>query len=227
MTRLFADLRAATLLAAIPLTACATAPPSGPTVLAIPRAGEPLYQFQADDLACRNYIQTQTAPPGATQAAANRSAVGSAVVGTAVGASTGALLGAAGGNAGTGAAVGAGAGLLTGSAVGASNANTIAGGTQAQYDVAYGQCMTSKGNVVVAAPPDYDYAYPGGYPYYGTYPYFIGTGPFFFEPHFHGDFHHRGFFHDGFHHGGFHHGGFFHGGFHHGSFGRGGGHFGH
>jgi hypothetical protein len=99
MTRLFTDLRLLTLLVAIPLAACVAAPPSGPTVVAMPRSGESLDQFQAHDLACRNYVQTQTAPPEATQAAANRSAVGSAVVGTAVGASAGALLGAAGGNA--------------------------------------------------------------------------------------------------------------------------------
>src|ERR1700722_20103366 len=124
--------------------------------------------------------------------AANRSAVGSAVVGTAAGASAGALLGAAGGNAGAGAAVGAGAGLLAGSAVGASNAGAIAAGAQAQYDVAYAQCMTSKSDIVehpslaaVTAPPGYGYpaptVYPGGYPYYGAYPYggFIGIRPFF------------------------------------------------
>ena len=136
----------------------------------MPRSGESLNLFQADDLACRNYAQTRTAPPGATQAAANRSAVGSAAAGTAVGAAAGALLGAAGGNAGAGAAIGAGAGLLTGSAIGASNAGAIAGGAQAQYDVAYAQCMTSKGDVIenptaaVAAPSSaYDDAYPDGY----------------------------------------------------------------
>jgi hypothetical protein len=48
---------------------------------------------------------------------------------------------------------GAGAGLLTGSAVGPSNANAIAGDAQAQYDVAYTQCMTSKGYSVATAPP--------------------------------------------------------------------------
>jgi hypothetical protein len=213
MTRLFADLRPVTLLAVIPLAACAAAPPSGPTVFAVPRSGQSLSQLQADDLACRNDVQTRTAPPGATQAAANH------------------------------AAGGAGAGLLTGSAGGASNTDAIAGDAQTQYDVAYAQCMTSKGDVVVDAPPDYNYAYPGGYPgyayaypggypYYGAYPYFIGTGPFFFGPRFHGGFHHHGFHHDGFHHGGFHRGGFHHegfhhGGFHHGGFGHRGGHFGH
>ena len=215
MIRLFADLRPLTLLVAIPLAACAAAPPSGPTVVAMPRSGEALNQFQADDVACRNDAQIHTAPPGATQAAANRAAVGSAAVGTAVGASAGALLGAAGGNAGAGAAIGAGAGLLTGTAVGASNAGTIAGGAQAQYDVAYAQCMTSKGDIVETAPPGYAYA--GGYPYYGAYPYggFVGTGPFFlFGPAFHGGFGHEGF-HHGFGHEGFHHG-FGHEGFHHG-----------
>jgi hypothetical protein len=232
MTPLCAALRAATLLAAIPLTACATAPPSGPTVFALPRTGESLAQLQTDDLACRNYVQTRTAPPGAVQEAANSSAVGSAAVGTAVGASAGALLGAAGGNAGLGAAAGAGAGLLTGAAVGTSNANAIAGDAQAQYDVAYTQCMTSKGNVVAAPPdygsaypggyPNYAYAYPGGYPHYGAYPYFIGTAPFIF---FHGGFRHDHFHHEGFfHHGGFHHEGFHRGGFGHGGWG---GHFGH
>jgi hypothetical protein len=206
MTRLFADLLPVTLLAAMPLTACTAAPPSEPTVFAVPSAGESFNQFQADDLACRNDVQPHTASPGATQAAANRSAVGSAAVGT-------------------------------GAAVGASNANAIAGGAQTQYDVAYTQCMMSKGNTIVTVPPDYGYAYPdgspnyyaypGGYPYYGghpyyaTYPYFIGTGPFFFGPRFHGHFHHEGF-HEGFHHGGFHHGGFGRGGFHHGGFGHGG-----
>jgi hypothetical protein len=134
----------------------------------MPRSGESLNQFQADDLACRNCVQTRTAPPGAIQAAANNSAVGSAAVGTATGASAGALLGAAAGNAGVGAAIGAGAGLLTGAAVGANNAGAIAGGAQAQYDAAYAQCMTSKGNIIVTAPPGYGYAYPGGYPFTPT-----------------------------------------------------------
>src|ERR1700742_71787 len=123
MPRLSTALRPVTLLAAIPLAACAVAPPSGPTVVAMPHAGESLSQFQADDLACRNYAQLQIAPPGATQAASNRTAGGRA----------GALLGAAGGNAGGGAAIGAGAGLLTGAAIGASNAGAIAGGAQRQY----------------------------------------------------------------------------------------------
>ena len=225
MTRFFATFRPVILLAAIPLAACVAAPPSGPTVVAMPRSGESLNQFEANDLACRNYAQIHTAPPGATQEAANRSAVGSAAVGTVVGAAGGALLGAAAGNAGAGAAIGAGAGLLTGSAVGASNASAIAGGAQEQYDIAYAQCMTSKGEVVEYPNPGYGYPYYGGYPYYaygypyyGAYPYggFIGAAPFFsFGFGFHHGFRRGGFFHGGFNHAGFGHGGFGHGGFRH------------
>ena len=218
MTRLFADFRPVTLLAAIPLAACAAAPPSGPTVFAMPRSGESLNQFQADDLACRNYVQTHTAPPGATQAAANRSAVGSAAVGTAVGASAGALLGAAAGNAGVGAAAGAGAGLLTGAAVGASNADAIAGSAQAQYDVAYAQCMTSKGNIIghgaawlrlrlskrlsgLRLRLSRRLSVLRRVPILHRH-----RAVLFFGPHFHDGFHHHeGFHHEGFHHEGFHH----------------------
>jgi hypothetical protein len=57
MTRLFAALGPATLLAAILLTACSSPPPPfAPTAFAIPHAGESASQFQANDLACRNYM---------------------------------------------------------------------------------------------------------------------------------------------------------------------------
>jgi hypothetical protein len=158
MTRLFA-LRPITLLAAIPLAACATPPPPyAPSALAIPRSGQSVSPFQADDLACRNYM-----------AAANRST---------------------------------------------SNADAIAGGAQSPYDVSYAQCMKSKGYMVentnwinaVIAPPRYGSGYgsayphdypddanvhPGGYSYYVTYPYAVGTLPFFFFVRHH---------HDGSHH---------------------------
>jgi hypothetical protein len=128
MRRLFAALRPATLLAAIPLTACSTPPPPyAPTALAIPRSGESVSRFLADDLACRNHM-----------AAANRSAGGSS----------------------------------------SSNAGAIAGGARSPYDVAYAQCMTSKGYMVensnwinaVIAPPRYGSASPGGYPSAGASP---------------------------------------------------------
>jgi hypothetical protein len=116
MTRQLANLCPVTLLAAMSLAACASAPPPYATnMLAWPRAGESVNQFQADDLACRTYMQAQ--------AAANHSAVGA-----------------------------------------------IAGGAQSPSDVAYAQCMTSKGYSVentyliarATAPLSYGYANSGG-----------------------------------------------------------------
>ncbi|MBL6456183.1 glycine zipper family protein [Belnapia sp. T6] len=163
------------LILPLALAACAVAPPTGPSVFALPSKGKDMAHFQGEDLNCRNYAQAQIG--GTTPAqAANQSAVGSAAVGTAVGAAAGALLGAAGGAAGTGAAVGAGAGLLTGSAIGANNANASSGSLQQRYDMAYAQCMTSAGNTISAPqPPAYAYAPPAyAVPYGYPYPYYWG-----------------------------------------------------
>jgi hypothetical protein len=177
MTRLFADLCPAPLLAAISLAACAATPPYAPTVLAWPRAGESVNQYQADDLACRNELQTHARPPGAAENAANRSA---------------------GGNAGVRAPVAArNADAI---AAGAQSPYDVAYAqcmTGKGYVVEHTDLLTS-----VTAPPRYgpyagNYAsdtgndpsnadvHPGGYPYYVTYPHFIGTLPFFFFVHRH------------------------------------------
>ncbi|WP_345811510.1 glycine zipper family protein [Paraburkholderia sp. PREW-6R] len=164
------------------LGGCAVVPPSGPSIVALPRSGEPLNQFQQDDYSCRDYAYHSTNAPGAAQASTNN-AVGSAAVGTLGGAAVGALIGAAAGNAGAGAAIGAGSGLLLGGAAGANGAQYSSNSLQAQYDAAYAQCMTSKGNTIsqpqvpvyapqpvyVAPPPRY-YGPPpvmyAPYPYY-------------------------------------------------------------
>ena len=48
------------------LTACTIPPPSGPTVMAIPRAGKNLAVFQQEDGQCRNYAAATIGalPPG-------------------------------------------------------------------------------------------------------------------------------------------------------------------
>jgi hypothetical protein len=151
---------AATALAV--LSGCAVAPPTGPSVVALPSQGEPLATFQHDDYTCRNYAYGQTNPNEASQQATN-SAVSSAAIGTVGGAAVGALLGAAAGNAGAGAAIGAGTGLVFGGAAGAGSAQNSADALQARYDAAYAQCMTSKGNAIQPqAAPAY-YAPPPGY----------------------------------------------------------------
>ncbi|MGF6755876.1 glycine zipper family protein [Paraburkholderia sp. GAS42] len=134
-------------LVALTLGGCAVVPPSGPSIVALPRSGESLNQFQQDDYACRNYAFQSSDAAGASQSATSNS-VGSAAVGTLGGAAVGALFGAAAGNAGAGAAIGAGSGLLIGGAAGANGAQYSAAGLQARYDAAYAQCMVSKGNTI-------------------------------------------------------------------------------
>jgi hypothetical protein len=157
----------ATSTGAMALTACAVAPPSGPTVMALPGQGKSFQAFQQEDYICRNYAQQQTGVVPA-QAATN-AAVGSAAIGTALGAAAGAAIGAAAGNPGAGAAIGAATGLVGGTAVGANNAYATQAGLQQGYDVAYTQCMYGYGNAVASPPPAYGYGYPAygyAYPYY-------------------------------------------------------------
>jgi YMGG-like Gly-zipper len=132
---------------ALALGGCAVVPPSGPSVVALPRSGEPLSQFQQDDYACRDYAFHSTDASGAAQSA-TANGVNSAALGTIGGAAVGALIGAATGNPAAGAAIGAGGGLLVGSSAGANGAHASAMGMQARYDAAYAQCMTSKGNTI-------------------------------------------------------------------------------
>ena len=124
------------------LSACASRP-VGPSLTVMPAPGKPFDVFQKDDEQCRTYAQNSvgtTADDAATLSTAK-----TAVVGAALGALAGAVAG--GGNhksAGTGAAIG----LLGGTAIGASNGNSSAGEVQHRYDIAYQQCMYSKGNQV-------------------------------------------------------------------------------
>jgi hypothetical protein len=171
------------LLAPLSLAACAVAPPTGPSVLALPAKGKDMQTFQAEDYNCRNYAQAQLGGNTPGNAAA-QSAVGSAALGTALGAGAGALLGSAGGAMGAGAAIGAGAGLLAGSAIGAGNAGVSGRALQQRYDTTYAQCMASLGNQLqapVASYGGYGYGGYGGYyaPAYGypTYPYYAPYPP--------------------------------------------------
>jgi hypothetical protein len=59
--------RPVALAALLMLGACAVAPPSGPTVMALPGPGKSFQVFQQDDYACRQYA----AAVGSTQASYN------------------------------------------------------------------------------------------------------------------------------------------------------------
>jgi len=135
---------AATLVGAFALAGCVTVP-QGPTVAVMPGAGKTLDQFRADGGACQQFAQASIAGPSqAAQDQAGANAAGGAFIGAAVGA----LLGAATGQAGAGAAWGAGTGLLFGGAA-AGNAGAVSSYTlQRQFDIAYMQCMYTRGNQV-------------------------------------------------------------------------------
>ena len=168
---------AAALGTALALGACAVAPPTGPTVMALPGKGKSFDTFRQEDASCRQYAEQQIGYMQPAQAA-NNAAVGSAVVGTALGAAAGAAIGSVSGNMGAGAAIGGAAGLLGGSAIGAGNAQASAGDLQQRYNIAYTQCMYSSGNTVVSRPPGYGYGYGGGYPA-PAYPYPSPYGPYY------------------------------------------------
>lgn len=124
------------------VSACASRP-VGPSLTVMPAPGKPFDLFQKDDAECRNYAQNSVGTTADNAAAL--STAKTAVVGAALGALAGAVAG--GGNhkaAGTGAAIG----MVGGAAVGASNGNGTSSEIQRRYDIAYQQCMYSKGNQV-------------------------------------------------------------------------------
>jgi hypothetical protein len=140
------------------LDGCATQP-MGPTVAVMPAPGKPFDAFQQDQAVCKQFADSQV--QGGAQAANNQQ-VGTAVVGTLLGAGLGAAVGG-----GRGAAVGAGIGAVGGTAVGAGGAQRAQYSLQQRYDMAYTQCMYSRGNQVPGyqpPPPPPSYPPPGAPP---------------------------------------------------------------
>ena len=169
------------VLPMLALAACTVAPPSGPTVVAMPGPGKSFAQFQQDDAACRDYAQSQIPEAGQVAANAQNNSVATAAAGTLIGAAAGAALGAAAGNAGAGAAIGAGAGLLGGASVAGGNTQATADSLQGRYDVAYAQCMVGHGESIQQPPgPGYGYAPPPGY--YAPPPGYYGPPPGYYAP---------------------------------------------
>lgn len=155
------SLAVVSLVALAALQGCAETP-AGPTVQVMPPPTKPFEIFQADDRFCRDYAAAQVSGQAEH---ANNKALLAGVLGTALGAGLGA---AAGG--GYGAGVGAGAGAIAGGAIGSSTSSRAQGGIQGQYDMAYAQCMYSKGNLVPGvAPPPAAYG-PPPYPSAPQYP---------------------------------------------------------
>lgn len=141
------------------LGACAQIP-TQPTIAVMPAPNKPFEVFQNDDAVCRGFANQQVGGETAGGTVNNNTATG-AVAGAAIGAAAGAVIGG-----GKGAGIGAGSGLLLGAAAGNSNGYGSAYGLQRQYNIAYAQCMYSKGNQLPVQQPTYQTAYPqpGYYP---------------------------------------------------------------
>jgi hypothetical protein len=135
----------------------------GPSIAVMPGANKPFEAFVQDDQLCRGWAAHSIGQPGYDAAA--QQLVGSTLAGTVFGA----LIGAALGGDHHAAAAGAVMGGMFGGAVGANQGAAVAWDAQRLYDIAYQQCMHSKGNyaapVTVPPPPVYRYSYPYSYPY--------------------------------------------------------------
>jgi uncharacterized protein YcfJ len=112
----------------------------------MPREGKPFEVFQQEDRVCREFAANSIKD---SSNAALKDAATSAAVAAALGAAAGAVIG---GGSHTNVGTGAGVGLLGGSAIGAMNASGKESQAQTQYNIAYQQCMYSKGNQVPSYP---------------------------------------------------------------------------
>ncbi|MBU3620831.1 glycine zipper family protein [Polynucleobacter sp. CS-Odin-A6] len=141
-----------TLIAVSSLAACVSAP-TGPTIAIMPREGKPFEVFQQEDQQCREFAANAIKD---TSNAALKEGATSALIAAALGAAAGAVIqGGSGQNIGTG----AGIGLLGGAGIGAMNASGKQNQGQVQYNIAYQQCMYSKGNQVPSYPTQSNSSY--------------------------------------------------------------------
>lgn len=124
--------------AALLLVGCASMP-SGPRVAVMPAPGKPFELFVQEDRICRQYSEQSIGK--SANGYGKQTFAESAIAGAAIGAAAGGLMG---GN--EGATSGAGMGLLTGSMIGAGESDYGVSEAQRRYDIAYQQCMYSKGN---------------------------------------------------------------------------------
>lgn len=126
-------------IAGLFLTGCAQMP-TGPTVAVMPGQNKPFDVFVQDDQVCRTWAAQSIGLAGNDAAA--QTLLASTITGAAIGAVAGAMIG--GNHPGEGAAFG----TLMGAAAGTEQSNATVWHAQRRYDIAYQQCMYSKGNLV-------------------------------------------------------------------------------
>ena len=133
------------ILAVIAVSGCATMPP-GPSVMVMPPPGKPFELFQMEDATCRQWAEHQAG--WHANETVNENLASEAAIGTIVGTGLGAVIGSASGHVGAGAAIGAAGGLALGAAGASEPARASGYEVQRRYDIAYQQCMYSKGNQI-------------------------------------------------------------------------------
>ena len=126
---------------AVFLSGCADMP-IGPTVAVMPGPNKPFEVFVQEDQLCRAWAAQSI---GSGDAASQRM-LASTVTGTVIGAVAGTVLG----GDSNAAAAGAAMGTLVGAGAGVNQGAMTAWTAQRRYDIAYQQCMYSKGNLVQA-----------------------------------------------------------------------------
>jgi hypothetical protein len=118
--------------------------------MVLPGTGKSFDQFRFDDNECRQFALNSLGGKDANQAMED-SGVKSAAVGAAVGALAGAALTRSGHGAVAGAGLGGAGGAIAGTGAGSQSAHTV----QGRYDIAYQQCMYTKGNQIPMAASRY------------------------------------------------------------------------
>ena len=129
------------LLAAVLLSGCATSP-LGPTAMVMPASGKPFEVFARDQALCKQFAGGEV-DGGATMS--NLKQLGTAAVSTVLGAGLGAAV-----RGGRGARIGSATGAMVGAAAAARGSAVDQYSLQGRYDLAYTQCMYSRGNQVAA-----------------------------------------------------------------------------
>lgn len=143
----------AVVLAGVLLAGCAPVP-IGPTVAVMPPPTKPFEVFVQDDSLCRQWAAHSIGLPGYEAAA--QQMIGSTVAGAVIGGLAGAAVGGHGS-----AGAGAGVGTVVGAAVGANQSAATSWHARQAYDIAYQQCMYSKGNLLPNSSYGWSYPPPG------------------------------------------------------------------
>jgi uncharacterized protein YcfJ len=132
--------RTSVVLAGTLLLGACVQTPMGPTVAVMPGPNKSFSQFQSDQTICRRFAEQAVSDQAQ---GANLQALGIGALTTVLGAGLGGAIGG-----GRGAGIGAAAGALGGGGLGAVRGSQAQQSIQAQYDMAFAQCMYSLGNSV-------------------------------------------------------------------------------